>query len=283
MTPPVALTIAGSDPSGGAGIQADLKAFSALGVYGATVLTALTAQNTRGVRAASAIDESMVQAQLDAVLDDLAVAAVKTGMLATDGIVSLVVRAAAEGRLPNLVVDPVMVATSGDRLLSFGAEARYRTELLPLAKVVTPNLRETAVLVGWAVRDLDDMVRAGHQLRDHGAAWALVKGGHLDGDAVDELVGPDGVHTFAAQRVETRNTHGTGCSLSAAIAARLASGDDVYAAVAAANRFVADAITSARSWRLGAGNGPIDHFGWSEQDARATDPSSDQRGSHREH
>lgn len=257
--PPVALTVAGSDPSGGAGIQADLKSFAATGAYGAAVITALTAQNTCGVRAASVVDEALVQAQLDAVLDDLPVRAAKTGMLATSGIVTLVGRAAAAGRLPNLVVDPVMVATSGDRLLDEGAEAAYRRHLLPHAAIVTPNLAEAAVLWGCPVDTVDDMHAAGRTLSQRGTSWALVKGGHLEGAAVDVLCGPETSWTLSAPRVDTVNTHGTGCSLSAAIAARLAAGDDPLTAVIAAKSFVADAVASAADWHLGAGHGPIDH------------------------
>jgi hydroxymethylpyrimidine kinase/phosphomethylpyrimidine kinase len=277
MTPPIALSIAGSDSSGGAGIQADLKAFSACGVYGATVITALTAQNTCGVRSAAAVDEGLVQDQLDAVLDDLQVNAVKTGMLATAGIVTLVARAAAGFRLPNLVVDPVMVATSGDRLLDAGAEAAYRERLLPHALVATPNLSEASVLTDRPVYSIDDMVAAGEALRAMGVTWVLVKGGHLDGDAIDVLVGPEGVTALAVPRVRTVNTHGTGCSLAAAIAARLALGDEPPAAVRAAKAFVSSAVASAAGWRLGGGHGPIDHFGWSAPATTATGTDIEER------
>lgn len=271
--PPVALTVAGSDPSGGAGIQADLKSFLANGVYGAAVITALTAQNTCGVRSATVVDEAMVADQLDAVLDDLTLGAAKTGMLATAGIVSLVGRAAATGRLPNLVVDPVMVATSGDRLLDEGAEAAYQRELLPHALIVTPNLAEAAVLTGQPVSTLDGMRTAARTLRRWGVPWVLVKGGHLEGAAVDLLCGPDGEWTLSAPRVASANTHGTGCSLSAAIAARLAAGDHPLAAVTAAKAFVADAIASAAGWHLGAGHGPIDHGVGLAPAARTTEPT----------
>jgi hydroxymethylpyrimidine kinase/phosphomethylpyrimidine kinase len=223
------------------------------------------------------VDEALVQAQLDAVLDDLQVGAVKTGMLATAGTVALVARAAAGFRLPNLVVDPVMVATSGDRLLDAGAETAYRERLLPHALVATPNLPEASVLTGRPVHCVDDMVAAGEALRAMGVTWVLVKGGHLDGDALDVLVGPGGVTTLAVPRVRTVNTHGTGCSLAAAIAARLALGDEPPAAVRAAKAFVSSAVASAAGWHLGGGHGPIDHFGWSRPAADATGSEIEER------
>jgi hydroxymethylpyrimidine/phosphomethylpyrimidine kinase len=266
MTPPVALTIAGSDSGGGAGIQADLKAFAANGVFGTTVVTALTAQNTLGVSGVRPTPASFVDAQLSAVLADLPVAATKTGMLATGEIVELVARRARAGELPKLVVDPVMVASSGDRLLDKDAEAAYLEALFPHALVVTPNLREASLLVGRELGDVDDMAKAAIQLAASGAGHVLVKGGHLSGDAVDVLFDGDEVHRLRSRRIDTVNVHGTGCTMAASIAARLARGDTVLAAVRAAKDYTWNAIAGAAHWRLGSGHGPIDHFGWNARD-----------------
>jgi hydroxymethylpyrimidine/phosphomethylpyrimidine kinase len=262
MTPPVALTIAGSDSGGGAGIQADLKAFAANGVFGTTAVTALTAQNTVGVNGVRATPASFVDDQIAAVLADLPVAAVKTGMLATAEIVALVARRAANGDLPMLVVDPVMVASSGDRLLDIDAEAAYIEALFPHALIITPNLREASLLVGRELRDADDMARAAVQLAATGARHVLVKGGHLSGDAVDVFFDGEEVHRLRSPRIDTVNVHGTGCTTAAAIAARLAWGDSVVEAVKVAKDYTWRAIAGAAKWRLGAGHGPIDHFGW---------------------
>ena len=231
MTPPVALTIAGSDSGGGAGIQADLKAFAANGVFGTTAITALTAQNTIGVMGVHVTPPDFVDAQITAVLADLPVAAVKTGMLATAEIVELVARRAAAGDLPNLVVDPVMVASSGDRLLDPDAESAYLERLFPHALVVTPNLREASLLVGRELTDVDDMAKAARELAGTGARYVLVKGGHLSGDAVDVLFDGDRIHELRSPRIDTGNVHGTGCTTAAAIAAFLARGDTVVDAV----------------------------------------------------
>lgn len=273
MTPPVALTIAGSDSSGGAGIQADLKTFTALGVFGASAITALTAQNTQGVRGILAVEPGFVREQVDAVVEDLPVAAVKTGMLADAGIVRVVADLAGAGRLPRLVVDPVMVASSGDRLLEQAAEQLYVEALLPLATVVTPNLREAEVLLGGPIRTLAEQREAARALGALGAATVVVKGGHAVGDDPDEAVDVfwDGaaVHELRSPRIPTRNTHGTGCTFAAAIAAFLAAGRDVPGAVGAAKEFVWRAVQRSAGWQLGSGHGPLDHL-----TPMSADPSS---------
>jgi hydroxymethylpyrimidine/phosphomethylpyrimidine kinase len=278
----VALTIAGSDSGAGAGLQADLKAMSALGVFATTVVTAVTAQNTAAVTAVHPVPTEVIGAQLAAVLDDFAVAAVKTGMLGAAATVRLVARRAADGDLPNLVVDPVMVASTGRRLLDDDAIGAYRSDLVPRALLVTPNLFEAAILAGIAPdggADVDTMVGLARRVHDLGPAWVLVKGGHLpgvhlpDGDGPDGGSGPDrvpdvlfdgvDVHVLEGTRVVTRNNHGTGCSLASATAALLARGADVPEAVAGAKRFVHDALVGASDWTLGRGHGPLDPFGWS--------------------
>jgi hydroxymethylpyrimidine/phosphomethylpyrimidine kinase len=262
MTPTVALTIAGSDSGGGAGIQADLKTFAANGVFGTSAITAVTAQNTVGVRSVNVLPWEFVDAQIGAVLADLPVAAVKTGMLATASIIDLVARRAAAGELPQLVVDPVMVASSGDRLLEREAEMAYLERLFPHALVVTPNLREASLLVGRQLTGVDDMAKAAAQLAETGARFVLVKGGHLTGDAVDVLFDGADIHELRSPRIDTANVHGTGCTTAAAIAAFLARGDSVIDAVRAAKAYTTAAIEGGAGWRLGAGHGPIDHFGW---------------------
>jgi hydroxymethylpyrimidine kinase/phosphomethylpyrimidine kinase len=265
-TPPTALSIAGSDSGGGAGAQADLKTFAAHRVHGATALTAVTAQNTAEVRGVVALDPGFVRLQIDTVLSDLDVRSVKTGMLANPGIVDVVAELAAAGRLPQLVVDPVLVSSSGHSLMDPEGVAAYVKRLLPHALVATPNLREAAALTGIALAELmtvDAMADAARQIRAGGAGYVVVKGGHLTDAAHDVVAGPEGVTVLEAVRVVTGNDHGTGCSLSAAIAAHLAQGDDVLTAVRAAKAFVARGLAGAAGWRLGAGHGPIDHFGWS--------------------
>jgi hydroxymethylpyrimidine/phosphomethylpyrimidine kinase len=254
---PVVLTIAGSDPSGGAGLQADLKTFAAFGVYGASVVTALTAQDTTGVRAVAGVPADFVAAQLDAVLDDLPVAAAKTGMLFAAHVIGTVAAHLAARPVAALVVDPVMVATSGDRLLAGDAVDALRDRLLPLARVVTPNLAEAAVLVGRRVETLDDMHAAARALVGLGARAALVKGGHLRGDAVDVLCDGAAVTELRAPRVPIAATHGSGCTLSAAIAAGLARGLPLADAVARAKRWVSAAL--ARATPVGRGAVPLDH------------------------
>jgi hydroxymethylpyrimidine/phosphomethylpyrimidine kinase len=268
VTPPVALTIAGSDSGGGAGIQADLKTFAALGVFGASAVTALTAQNTQGVRGIHAVPAGFVVEQIDAVLDDLPVAAVKTGMLATATIVSAVADLAAAGRLPRLVVDPVMVASSDDRLLEPAAERVYAERLVPFATVVTPNLREAEALLGAPIRTLDDQREAARALGALGAAVAVVTGGDAltdaAGEAVDTVWDGGAVRELRGPRIETRSTHGTGCTFASATAAALARGAAAAEAVAAAKAFVARAVAGGATWRLGRGHGPLDLFGWTQ-------------------
>ena len=260
---PIALTIAGSDSSGGAGIQADLKTFTALGVYGASVLTALTAQNTRGVTGVHTPPAAFVRAQIDAVLDDLDVAAIKTGMLANGEIVTAVAEALAARKPMPLVVDPVMVATSGDRLLDPAAVAAVQHRLIPLATLITPNLPEAAALLGVArassIAAMEEQARA---LLGFGCRAVLVKGGHGTGnDAVDVLVTAAGEVThLAAPRIATRNTHGTGCTLSAAIAALLATGTALPEAVRRAKAFLGEALAHGATLRIGNGSGPVDHM-----------------------
>lgn len=273
-TPPVALTIAGSDSGGGAGIQADLVTFAAIGVHGASVVTALTAQNTVGVADVHVPPVEFLVAQLDAVLGDLPVAAVKTGMLATEAIVRAVADHAAAGRLPRLVVDPVLVSSTGARLLDPGAETAYVDALFPHALVVTPNTREAATLVGRPVETVADARDAAREIATWGPPWVVVKGGHQaerSGDpASDEAV--DVVYEAAsgtyrelgAPRVDTPNDHGTGCTFAAATAALLARGATVPEALAAAKRFVHDGLVASAGWQLGGGHGPVGKLGgWS--------------------
>lgn len=254
----IALTIAGSDSGGGAGIQADLKTFHQFGVYGTSAIVALTAQNTLGVHAVHPVPEAMVAAQLEALAGDLPPAAVKTGMLATAGLVRLVADAIRRHGWREYVLDPVMVATSGDRLLDAAAEGVVRAELLPLATLVTPNLEEAAILTGQPVRTVADMELAGRRLLTLGAASALVKGGHLEGDTMtDVLVTPAGLQHFVRPRLATSSTHGTGCTLSAAITAGLALGRPLQTAVPDALDYLYRALQSAPG--LGRGHGPLNH------------------------
>jgi len=259
---PVALTIAGSDSGGGAGIQADLKTFFALGCHGTSALTALTAQNTVGVSAIHEVPADFVVAQIDAIVTDIGVAAAKTGMLASSEIVSAVAKAVRAHDIPHLVVDPVFVSKHGDMLLADDAVEALRSELFPLATVITPNLFEAAGLVGWDVRTLDDAERAAKELFSLGPAAVLVKGGHLADRvdrAIDVFYAGDRVEHMDGPRFDTNDTHGTGCAMSAAITARLAHGDDIGDAVRTAKDFVAGAIR--RGLRLGRGYGPVNP-GW---------------------
>jgi hydroxymethylpyrimidine/phosphomethylpyrimidine kinase len=255
-----ALTIAGSDSGGGAGIQADLKTFAACGVYGTSAITAVTAQNTRGVTAWEAVSTELVIAQIEAVGEDLPPAAVKTGMLATSAIVEAVAATIAELDLPNLVVDPVMIAKGGDRLLREDAVAAIRTELFKLAEVVTPNVPEAEVLTGALIRTLDDMRAAARRIRALGPRVVVVKGGHLPMDdlVIDVVSTPDAEFDLHGPRLDTRHTHGTGCTFAAAIAAYLALGRPVDEALRAARVYVEGAIRHAPG--LGTGHGPLNHF-----------------------
>jgi hydroxymethylpyrimidine/phosphomethylpyrimidine kinase len=254
-----ALTIAGSDSGGGAGIQADLKTFQALGVYGASALTAITAQNTLGVQAVHDIPPEIIAAQIDAVVEDIGIDAAKTGMLATAEIIGVVADRVRHWQLDRLVVDPVMVATSGARLLRDDAIATLIAELLPLALVLTPNLPEAEVLLGRTVVNDGDIRQAAIDIHALGPRTVLIKGGHLHSapTATDLLYDGQTFHVFSAERFNTVNTHGTGCTLSAAIAAGLAQGRDVRDAVGRAKHYVTEAIRHAGP--LGHGHGPVAH------------------------
>lgn len=263
---PTALTIAGSDSGGGAGIQADLKTFQALGVYGASAVTALTAQNTLGVQSIFPIPPAFVAAQIDSVLSDIGADAVKVGMLADAAIVAAVADRLVAHQVTTLVVDPVMVAKGGDALLAPEAKDALVDLLLPLATVVTPNVHEAAVLLGRPVRTFDDMVAAAAAIHTLGPKAVLVKGGHTvtaegdpSEDSIDVLFDGQGHRTFRAARIDTPNTHGTGCTYASAIAAELAKGQPLAAAVAAAKAYITEAIRYGAGWRLGGGHGPVDH------------------------
>ncbi|HRO15070.1 MAG TPA: bifunctional hydroxymethylpyrimidine kinase/phosphomethylpyrimidine kinase [Paracoccus sp. (in: a-proteobacteria)] len=256
----IALTIAGSDSGGGAGIQADLKTFSALGVYGASVLTAITAQNTRTVAAVEPVSPAMIRAQIDAVFDDLDIRAVKIGMLGTAEAIAAVADGLAGHEVP-VVLDPVMVAKSGDRLIDLSAIAALRERLLPRATVLTPNLPEAARLLDRMVaQDATESVAQGQALRAPGPEWVLMKGGHADGPVCTDLLVGSEVRSFSAPRIATRNTHGTGCSLSSAIAAGLAQGMEVPQAVERAHGWLHRAIVAADGLNVGRGHGPVHHF-----------------------
>ncbi len=260
---PIALTIAGSDSSGGAGIQGDLKTFSALGVYGASVITALTAQNTRGVNAIHALPGAFIAAQLDAVFDDLDVRAVKIGMVGSASATIAVAEKLETLHGVPIVLDPVMVATSGDPLLDAEAEQVLRESLIPLSNLITPNLEEAARLLGDNARAGDEagMRDQAARLLKFGASAVLVKGGHGDGpEAVDILVQADGVTRLTSPRIETRNTHGTGCTLSSAIAAGLARGLKLEEACILAKAYLAGALAAAGELQVGQGAGPVHHF-----------------------
>jgi hydroxymethylpyrimidine/phosphomethylpyrimidine kinase len=255
----IALTIAGSDSGGGAGIQADLKTFHQFGVFGTSVIVAVTAQNTFGVRAVESVSAPLVRAQLDALAEDLPPAALKTGMLADAALVGLVADAVRANGWRPMVVDPVMIASSGDRLLTPDGEAAVREILLPLAALVTPNLDEAAILTGRPVADVVAMERAGADLLAQGAHAALIKGGHLTGDTLTDVLVTrgGGARRFRHARLATQSTHGTGCTLSAAITAGLALGQPLETAIAGALDFVHRAIAAAPG--LGGGHGPLNH------------------------
>ncbi|MCE8026050.1 MULTISPECIES: bifunctional hydroxymethylpyrimidine kinase/phosphomethylpyrimidine kinase [Halomonadaceae] len=259
---PNALTIAGSDPSGGAGIQADLKSFSALGAYGTSVITALTAQNTLGVRGVQPIPVEFIRLQLETLLDDVTIDAVKIGMVASREVAEAI-RDALEARRPRWVVlDPVMVAKSGDILVDDVGIAAVREVLVPLADLITPNLPEAAVLLGRsAPASRDEMLAMAPALAGLGAGAVLLKGGHLrDESCPDLLIEAGESRWIEGTRIATSNLHGTGCSLSSAIAARLALGDELPAAIAAAKRWLETALTESRRLAVGQGHGPVHHF-----------------------
>lgn len=257
--PPVALTIAGSDSGGGAGIQADLKTFQAFGVFGTSAVTAITAQNTVGVTAVHTVPPAIVEAQMRAVVEDLGPAACKSGMLADTSIIEVVAGALSEAAIPGYVLDPVMVATSGDLLLAQSAVEALRSELLPLSTLVTPNLYEAEILAGIRVTDEDEMRTAAERILSFGAPAVLVKGGHLSGDeVVDLLVTSSGERAWRAPRLPVGNAHGTGCTLSAAVTAGLASGEELEAAVDRAIGYTRRALKTAPG--LGSGATPLNHW-----------------------
>ena len=249
----IAVTIAGSDSGGGAGIQADLKTFSALGVYGASVITALTAQNTQGVTGIHDVPPAFVTAQIDAV---------KIGMLSQPGVIEAVAAGLDQWKQRNVVLDPVMVATSGDRLISPQAIDVLKRVLVPRALLITPNLPEAAALLGGPIaRDEDEMRAQAVRLVEQGARAVLIKGGHSEGaESVDVLQAPGSFTRLATERIATKNTHGTGCTLSSAIAAGLAKGLDLVAAVREAKAYVSAAIAAADRLTIGSGHGPVHHF-----------------------
>ena len=259
---PVALSIAGSDSSGGAGIQADLRTFSALGVYGATVLTAVTAQNASGIRAVHVIPPEIVSAQLEAVFDDLEIRAVKLGMLAQAATVEIVADCLSRHRPAFVVLDPVMIATSGARLLTDDGIAFLVSRLLPLVDCLTPNLAEAATLLGTTLATSEAaMAEQGRALLDLGPRAVLMKGGHAPlAEAIDILVTHEGTQRFATPWVETRNLHGTGCTLSAAVAASIALGASLADSVERAKAYLVESIGQARGLAIGQGFGPVDHL-----------------------
>lgn len=255
------LTIAGSDSSGGAGAQADLKTFASLGTYGMSCICAITAQNTKGVTAISDIPTDIITAQLEAIYDDVAPDAVKTGMLSTPAISDAVAGFLASHPICPLVIDPVMVATSGDVLLRPEAIEIYKEKLIPLATVITPNLPEAEVLSGMKIETEDDMRRAGVSILEMGPAAVLIKGGHGKGvTATDILCTKDGFSVYRAESIDTKNTHGTGCTLSAAIASFLAKGETIETAVGHAKTYMTGAIRAAAKESVGSGHGPVHHF-----------------------
>ena len=261
----VVVTIAGSDSGGGAGIQVDLRSISANGAFGASVVTAVTAQNTTAVTMAQELSPDLIQAQLDAVFDDLPVAAVKTGMLASDTVVRAVATGLRRYSPPVFVLDPVMVSKSGHSLLQEDAIDALRRELFPLATVITPNAHEAEALAGRKVRSLEDADAVGRQLLEQGPAAVLVKGGHLlDGRATDLLVTRNGTHMVPGEWIDTEHTHGTGCTYSAAIAAHMARGRSLLDAVRLSKAYVTEAIRSGLP--IGHGAGPTDHFFYLRRD-----------------
>jgi hydroxymethylpyrimidine/phosphomethylpyrimidine kinase len=253
-----ALTIAGSDSGAGAGIQADLKTFAALGVYGTSAITAITAQNTVGVTQVLALNPNLVGAQIDAIIDDIGADALKTGMLANKAIIDTVAKKIREHHLKNVVVDPVMVATSGDVLIQKNAVAALRNKLIPLATIVTPNIPEAEELTGMKLRTSADIEEAARRIIRLGAKNVIIKGGHGSGPAVDLFYDGKKFTALNAPRIRTENTHGTGCTFSAAIAAYLAKGERLERAVALAKKYITDSIRF--SFTIGAGHSPVHHF-----------------------
>jgi hydroxymethylpyrimidine/phosphomethylpyrimidine kinase len=262
---PIALTIAGSDSSGGAGIQADLKTFTVLDSYGASAITAITAQNTVAVAAIHAVPSEIIAAQIDAVMTDIGADAVKTGMLASAEVIEAVAAKIREHGVKNLVCDPVMVAKSGHRLLEASAVEALRVKLLPLARVVTPNIPEAEVLGGMKIRDGEDARLAARNIASYGPKFVVIKGGHLEGAATDLVYDGSNFDELPAERIATKNTHGTGCTFSAAIAANLAKGLAPLDAIREAKRYITEAIRTAGS--IGAGHSPVNHFHGMKRDS----------------
>jgi len=257
------LTIAGSDSGGGAGIQADLKTFSAIGCYGMSVITALTAQNTIGVTSIHAVPGVFVQQQMDAVFSDIGTDAVKIGMLFSVELIEAVATQLKKHGIGNIVLDPVMIAQSGDKLLQDDAVEAIKTHLMPMADVVTPNLPEAAVLLNRKIRNAEDLIAAARDLAQFGGKSILIKGGHLENQQSTDwlyLVGEDRLVVLKGDFIRTRNNHGTGCTLSSAIAAHLAKGLKIEAAVRAAKVYIGEAIRAGAGYKLGAGHGPVHHF-----------------------
>jgi hydroxymethylpyrimidine kinase/phosphomethylpyrimidine kinase len=254
------LTIAGSDSGGGAGIQADLKAITVLGAYGMSVITAVTAQNTIGVQGVHPVPVSFIGKQMESVLSDIGADAVKTGMLATEDVVEAVAEQLRKYRVKHLVVDPVMVSTSGSPLIAENAIEIMKRTLFPLADLVTPNLSEASLLSGFPISNLSEMRRSAERIHDLGPSHVLIKGGHHGGDALDILFDGDSFYSFTADRIHTRNTHGTGCTLSAALATFLAQGYPMNEAVAKAKKFITRAISS--GLKIGAGHGPTNPYSY---------------------
>ncbi len=257
----VVLTIAGSDSGGGAGIQADIKTISACGCYAASVITAVTAQNTVGVSAVHPIPVEVIEAQIDAVMSDIGADAIKIGMLHSTEVIAAIARAIDRYKPSSVVVDPVMVATSGDRLIEESAVEMLRSELIPRATIITPNIPEAEVLLGRSITSEKEMVEAAKELTLGGAISVMLKAGHMNGDMLTDIfVGRDGVvHKLTASRVETQNTHGTGCTLSSAMAAIMTQCHDPFTAAKAAKEFLLSALVSGAEFEIGAGHGPVDH------------------------
>ena len=259
----IVLTIAGSDSGGGAGIQADLKTFSAIGCYGMSVITALTAQNTRGVNSIHAVPPAFAVAQIDAVLSDIGADAIKIGMLYSAELIEAVAEALKKHGARKIVLDPVMVAQSGDNLLQDDAVEAIKTHLMPLADVVTPNMPEAVVLIGQAIQSRENLENAAKILAAYGSRSILIKGGHEDGDKSTDLLyltREDRFVRLAAERIQTKNNHGTGCTLSSAIASYLARGHDIEPAVQKAKAFMNQAIAAGAAYKIGHGHGPVHHF-----------------------
>lgn len=255
-----ALTIAGSDSGGGAGIQADLKTFTAFGVYGMSAITAITAQNTVGVQGIFELPVDIIREQIRSIMSDMGTDAAKTGMLSSPGIVTTVAESIQEFGIPNIVVDPVMVAKSGDALLSEDARRVVKEKLLPLAAVITPNIFEAGVIVGTTIKTVDDMKSAAAELKKLGCQWVIIKGGHLTGgkEAIDVVYDGNDYHLLRSPYFQTQNTHGTGCTFSSAIAAGLAKGNDPLTAINTAKEYIAAAIQ--HSLTIGKGHGPTNHL-----------------------